>query len=134
RRGRMAAPARAASPPRPTITWRRWLPREVTRSPLALAAVGLVTAWVVAAVSAPLLAPHLPLAQDIVHRLSPPSGAHCLGPDPLGRDVLSRILYGARLSIPVGAAAVVLAGGMGIAIGGAAGLIGGVVDEAIMRV
>jgi peptide/nickel transport system permease protein len=130
----MAAPARAASPPRPTTTWRRWLPRQVTRSPLALAAIGLVTAWVVAAFSAPILAPHLPLAQDIVHRLSPPSGDHWLGTDPLGRDVLSRILYGARLSIPVGAAAVVLAGGLGIAIGGAAGLIGGVVDEAIMRI
>jgi peptide/nickel transport system permease protein len=106
----------------------------VTRSPLALAALGLVTAWVIAAASAPLLAPHLPLAQDIVHRLSPPSGDHWLGTDPLGRDVLSRILYGARLSIPVGAAAVVLAGGLGIAIGGAAGLIGGVIDEAIMRI
>jgi peptide/nickel transport system permease protein len=89
---------------------------------------------VAAAFLAPILAPRLPLAQDIVHRLSPPGGDHWLGTDPLGRDVLSRILYGARLSIPVGAAAVVLAGGLGIAIGGAAGFLGGMVDETVMRV
>ena len=123
----VAATAGAASP-------LRWLPRPVARSPLALVALGLVAAWVVAAFSAPVLAPHLPLAQDIVHRLSPPSRDHWLGTDPLGRDVLSRILYGARLSIPVGAAAVVLAGGLGIALGGAAGFLGGIVDETIMRI
>lgn len=132
-RGHMAATESAASLTRPKITRLRVLPRPMTRSPLALAALGLVTAWVIAAFSAPVLAPHLPLAQDIVHRLSPPSRDHWLGTDPLGRDVLSRILYGARLSIPVGASAVVLAGGLGIAIGGTAGLIGGIVDEAIMR-
>ena len=123
----VAATAGAASP-------LRWLPRPVARSPLALVALGLVAAWGVAAFSAPVLAPHLPLAQDIVHRLSPPSRDHWLGTDPLGRDVLSRILYGARLSIPVGAAAVVLAGGLGIALGGAAGFLGGIVDETIMRI
>ena len=123
----VAATAGAASP-------LRWLPRPVARSPLALVALGLVAAWVVAAFSAPVLAPHLPLAQDIVHRLSPPSRDHWLGTDPLGRDVLSRILYGARLSIPVGAAAVVLAGGLGIALGGAAGFMGGIIDETIMRI
>ena len=123
----VAATAGAASP-------LRWLPRPVARSPLALVALGLVAAWGVAAFSAPVLAPHLPLAQDIVHRLSPPSRDHWLGTDPLGRDVLSRILYGARPSIPVGAAAVVLAGGLGIALGGAAGFLGGIVDETIMRI
>ena len=123
----VAATAGAASP-------LRWLPRPVARSPLALVALGLVAAWGVAAFSAPVLAPHLPLAQDIVHRLSPPSRDHWLGTDPLGRDVLSRILYGARLSIPVGAAAVVLAGGLGIALGGAAGFMGGIIDETIMRI
>lgn len=109
------------------------LPRPLARSPLALAALGLVAAWAVAASMAPVLAPRPPLAQDIAHRLSPPAGDHWLGTDPLGRDILSRVLYGARLSIPVGAAAVVLAGGLGIAIGGAAGFFGGIVDEAVMR-
>lgn len=128
-----AATEVAAPPVRPKVVRLR-LPRPLARSPLALVALGLVAAWVAAAFLAPFLAPHLPLAQDIVHRLSPPGRDHWLGTDPLGRDVLSRILYGARLSIPVGAAAVVLAGGLGIAIGGAAGFLGGIVDEAVMRV
>ncbi len=127
-----AATEIAVSSARPKLAGLR-LPRPLARSPLALAALGLVAAWLAAASLAPVLAPHPPLAQDIVHRLSPPAGDHWLGTDPLGRDILSRILYGARLSIPVGAAAVVLAGGLGIAIGGAAGLFGGIVDEAVMR-
>ncbi len=130
----MATRGTAASPPRPNISWLRFLPRPLVGSPLALAALGLVGTWVIAALLAPVLAPRPPLEQDIVHRLSPPSGDHWLGTDPLGRDILSRILYGARLSIPVGMAAVVLAGGLGIAIGGAAALLGGAVDEAIMRI
>lgn len=130
----MAATEVATAPVRPTMARLRLLPRPLARSPLALAALGLVTAWVAVAFLAPVLAPYPPLAQDIVHRLRPPAGDHWLGTDPLGRDVLSRILYGARLSIPVGAAAVVLAGGLGIAVGGAAGLIGGIVDETVMRV
>jgi peptide/nickel transport system permease protein len=130
----MALTEVAAAPARPKASRPRLLPRRLVRSPLALAALGLVTTWVAVALLAPVLAPHPPLAQDIVHRLQPPAGEHWLGTDPLGRDVFSRILYGARLSIPVGAAAVVLAGGLGIAIGGAAGFIGGIVDEAVMRV
>jgi len=130
----MVAAEVAVRPTRPTTTRLRWLPRPLARSPLALAALVLVTAWVATAFLAPVLAPQPPLAQDIIHRLSPPAGDHWLGTDPLGRDILSRVLYGARLSIPVGAAAVLLAGGLGIAIGGAAGFVGGAVDEAVMRV
>jgi peptide/nickel transport system permease protein len=94
----------------------------------------VVVAWVLIAAAAPLVAPHPPLAQDIQQRLAPPSGQHWLGTDPLGRDILSRICYGARLSIPVGVSAVVLAILLGLAVGSPAGLVGGVADEAIMRV
>jgi peptide/nickel transport system permease protein len=110
------------------------LPRPLVRSPLALAALGVVVAWGIIAAAAPVIAPRPPLAQDLPQRLAPPSGGHWLGTDPLGRDILSRICYGARLSIPVGLSAVVLAMLLGLAVGSAAGLLGRAADEAIMRV
>src|SRR5579864_7741171 len=111
----------------------RLLPRPFVRSPLALASLAAVALWILVAVFAPAIAPYNPLAQDIVGRLAPPSPAHWLGTDPLGRDILSRILYGARLSIPVGVIAVALAVVLGTMIGGTAGFLGGAADEAIMR-
>jgi peptide/nickel transport system permease protein len=110
------------------------LPRPFVRSPLAIASLSAVLLWVIVAVAAPAIAPYSPLGQDIGGRLAPPSPAHWLGTDPLGRDILSRILYGARLSIPVGIAAVALALILGTIIGSAAGAAGGLVDEVIMRV
>lgn len=129
----MAVNASAVAGPgrRPLLT--RVLPRPFVRSPLALASLGMVFLWIALAVTAPAIAPYGPLAQDIVGRLAPPAPAHWLGTDPLGRDILSRILYGARLSIPVGVAAVALAVILGTMIGSAAGVVGGAVDEAIMR-
>ena len=104
------------------------------RSPLAMAALAVLVLWVILALAAPIIAPYPPLQQDIVHRLDPPSSAHLLGTDALGRDILSRILYGARISIPVGVAAVVLAVGLGTVIGSIAGFLGGFADEVIMRI
>lgn len=109
------------------------LPRPFVQSPLALAAVGIVAAWICLALLASRVAPYPPLAQDLTQRLAPPSPAHWLGTDALGRDILSRIVYGARLSIPVGITAVMLAMLLGTLVGGTAGFLGGVVDEAIMR-
>jgi len=110
------------------------LPRPFVRSPLAVTALAVVAAWLVAAAAAPLIAPFPPLAQDIARRLAPPGPAHWLGTDPLGRDILSRVLYGARISIPVGMAAVALAVLIGTLVGSIAGGVGGSVDEVIMRV
>jgi peptide/nickel transport system permease protein len=99
--------------------------------------IALVVLLIVAlsAVFAPLLAPYDPTVQlDIVRLPSqPPSFAHPLGTDPYSRDVLSRLLYGGRISLAVGLGAVLLAMSFGIAIGAVAGFIGGAVDAVLMR-
>jgi len=94
--------------------------------------------FVVTAVFAPLLAPYDPLAQDytaVAHGCCPgPSSSHLLGVDQLGRDELSRIIYGARLSLVVGVVAVSVGLTFGIILGAIAGYFGGAVDNIIMRV
>lgn len=103
-------------------------------SPLAAAAFAVVLLWLAAALAAPLLAPYEPLRQDMAARLGAPGPGHWLGTDALGRDVLSRILHGARISIPVGLAAVALAALLGALVGGLAGFAGRRVDDLVMRV
>lgn len=124
-------PTKAATRRGPRVV--HLLRRTLAGSPLTMAGAGIIGAWLVVVVAAPWLAPAPPLAQDIVARLAPPSPAHWLGTDQLGRDVLSRVLYGARLSIPVGLAAVLLALLLGSLLGSLAGLAGGVLDETLMR-
>jgi peptide/nickel transport system permease protein len=91
------------------------------------------------ALLAPWVAPHDPLDQDIASRNLPPVGftraaaEHPLGTDPLGRDILSRLIYGARISLVVGFSAVVLQGVVGIGAGLLAGYYGGWVDHVLMR-
>jgi peptide/nickel transport system permease protein len=87
-----------------------------------------------AAITAPLLAPHPPLAQSLEDRLGPPQPGFPLGLDQLGRDILSRVLFGARLSLAVGLVVVFLAGLLGTAVGVTAGYLGGGVDHLLMRV
>ncbi len=99
-----------------------------------MGSVVVVVLWVVLALAAPVVAPYPPLQQDIANRLSDPSQTHWLGTDVLGRDILSRILHGARISIPVGIAAVILAAVLGTIVGSIAGFIGGLLDEVVMRV
>ncbi|HEX7190913.1 MAG TPA: ABC transporter permease, partial [Thermoanaerobaculia bacterium] len=94
----------------------------------------LTIALVVVAIAAPLLAPFDPNAQDTIRRLEPPSREHPLGLDDLGRDVLSRILFGARVSLRVGFSVVLIAATIGIALGSIAGYFGGAIDVTIMRV
>ena len=103
------------------------------RSTLAVLALAIVGMWVALALAAPLLAPYEPLRQDMRSRLHPPSSLHRLGTDALGRDILSRILYGARISIPVGLTAVALAALLGTLVGCASGFLGRLVDEIAMR-
>jgi len=74
--------------------------RPAWRQPLAVTGAVIAAAWLIIAVFAPLVAPYDPLAQDFP-AFQPPSGAHLFGTDELGRDVLSRVIYGSRLSIPL---------------------------------
>jgi peptide/nickel transport system permease protein len=93
----------------------------------------LVLFAVLAALLAPWLAPHDPNDQRLVRRLEPPSKEHLLGLDELGRDVLSRLLYGARVSVGVGFVVVLLSGFVGTMVGALAGYAGGRVDGLLMR-
>jgi dipeptide transport system permease protein len=98
--------------------------------------IGLVTALVLAAILAPLLAPHGPDEQirtAILHRPTWFAGGFPLGTDDLGRDVLSRLLYGARLSLSIGAVVVALSFVVGTLMGLVAGSVGGVIDVLVMR-
>ena len=89
---------------------------------------------VLAALLAPLLAPEKPAEQTLDQRLETPSWRHPLGRDELGRDILSRLIWGARISLGVGLAVVVLAGSLGTVIGAVAGFLGGRVDAVLMRI
>jgi peptide/nickel transport system permease protein len=88
---------------------------------------------VIAALAAPLLAPHDPNVQDTSRRLETPSQQHKLGLDDLGRDVLSRIIWGARVSLRVGFSVVLLASAVGITLGAISGYFGGIIDALVMR-
>jgi peptide/nickel transport system permease protein len=125
RRARFEA---ATAAPRAVPRRRSWLRRNLA---VAIAA-GVLVAWLLVIVAAPLIAPADPLAQDSAPLLSP-SGAHWLGTDSVGRDVFSRVLYGARLSVPLGLVLVVAAATLGTFVGLLAGFFGGWVDEALMR-
>ena len=85
------------------------------------------------ALAAPLLAPYDANVQDTARRLEPPSHQHLLGMDDLGRDVLSRIIYGARVSLRVGFSVVFLASLVGITLGAISGYFGGIIDTLVMR-
>jgi peptide/nickel transport system permease protein len=93
----------------------------------------LTVALLLVAVAAPLLSPYDPFVQDTLHRLQPPSKQHLLGLDDLGRDVLSRIIYGSRVSLRVGFSVVILASLLGVTLGAVAGYFGGLIDTLIMR-
>ena len=86
-----------------------------------------------AALAAPALAPYPPDQLDLAHRREPPSSVHRLGSDDLGRDVLARVLYGARVSLAVGVLSAAVAGASGVAVGGVAGYAGGALDAILMR-
>ncbi len=102
--------------------------------------IGIIALFVAAAALAPLVSPGDPYAQALRNRFKPPvweergTWAHPLGTDRLGRDMLARILYGARVSLAVGALAVLLASSVGAAVGLVAGYYGGRVDAALMRI
>jgi peptide/nickel transport system permease protein len=112
---------------------------RVGRHGVALAGALVIAASALLAALAPALAPTDPVRNDLLARLTPPmwmdggSVRHPLGTDTLGRDVVSRLLYGARVSLLVGFAAVLVAGVVGVALGLMAGYYGGRLDDLLMR-
>jgi peptide/nickel transport system permease protein len=111
---------------------RRALVRPAWRQPLALAGAAIGLAWLLLAVFAPLVAPHDPLAQNAVPT-QPPSSEHWFGTDELGRDILSRVIYGSRASLPIALLLVTLAATIGGVLGALAGYFRGVADGVVMR-
>jgi peptide/nickel transport system permease protein len=109
----------------------RALCHRIHRQPLALVGVLLLAAFVVGGLTAPWLAPYNPSAIDLVHRLESPSAAHWAGTDELGRDTLSRLLWGARLSLSISVTVVAVSLALGLAVGGLAGYLGGWIDTAL---
>ncbi|WP_321447570.1 nickel transporter permease [uncultured Cohaesibacter sp.] len=113
--------------------YQNWL--ALKRNTLAMAGLGILVAVVFIAVFAPLLAPHDPFSQDLANRLQPLSfEGHPLGTDSLGRDILSRLLYGSRITLYIVTLVAIIAPIMGLIVGTISGYAGGWVDVVLMRI
>jgi peptide/nickel transport system permease protein len=109
------------------------LVRRFGRNGLSIAGLGIILLWTAVALAAPLLAPHDPVEVDVGARMQPASRVHPLGTDFYGRDLLSRILFGARYDLAIALVAVGLAAGVGVSLGVLAGYYGRAIDDVIMR-
>jgi peptide/nickel transport system permease protein len=107
--------------------------RLLRRNPLVLLGLAVVIIWIALGMFAPQLAPKDPLKQNVSDRLQAPNSAYPFGSDELGRDMLSRVLYGARITIPAGIAVIVIGSVIGTLVGAVAGYAGGLWDELLMR-
>jgi peptide/nickel transport system permease protein len=116
----------------PRTARRRFRVPAEWRQPLAVVGVVIAATWILIAIFAPLLAPHDPLAQTFTPAQGP-SLHHLFGTDELGRDVLSRVIYGSRVSIPIALALVALAMTIGSIVGATAGYFRGLADGVLMR-
>lgn len=106
--------------------------RMLMRNPLAVVGALILLVLLVTAAFAPWIAPYGPLGQDLGARLLPPSAAHWMGTDELGRDIFSRVVYGARITLLIVALVAVIAAPLGLLIGAVAGYFGGWVDRLLM--
>ncbi len=118
---------------RPRVSEFQRVTRAMFRRRVVAGGVVIIMMLIIAAVFAPLIAPYDPYKQDLNSRLAQPSKSHLLGADELGRDLLSRIIYGARISLMVGIVAVTIAGTIGMILGLIAGYFGGWTNTIIMR-
>ncbi|MCZ8106319.1 MAG: ABC transporter permease [Burkholderiales bacterium] len=135
-----AAPATVALSPAPAsrrearIALARQRLRRIVANPSSLIGLIIVATFVLVALFAPLLATHEPNAQDFAVRLSPPSAAHWLGTDQFGRDVYSRLVYGARPTLLIVLMVVLLSAPFGFVLGLVAGYAGGLLEAVLMRI
>lgn len=107
--------------------------RFLRRNPLATLGLILLAAWLFISLAAPAISPVEPRKQNIAKRMTPPGSAFLFGSDQLGRDVMTRVFYGGRTSLPGGIVVVVCAMLIGTILGAIAGFVGGWVDELVMR-
>ncbi len=107
--------------------------KQLIRNRLVVVGLIIITMFIFTALFAPLLAPYNPLEQHLVEGLRPPALKHQFGQDKLGRDILSRVIFGARVSIWIGLVTVSVSAIIGVILGSLAGYWGGLVDELLMR-
>lgn len=108
--------------------------KRLRKNRTAMVCAGILVILILVALFAPLLAPYDPTYQDYSAVLAAPGGAHLLGTDEYGRDILSRIIYGSRVSISIGIVAQIIASLAGVTLGALAGYYGGAVDSMISRI
>jgi peptide/nickel transport system permease protein len=136
--GTLAPPLAVATPLPERDRSRAW--RKLVRTPAAIAGVFILLVVIGAAVAAPYVAPHDPMRQSLLRRFTPPvwvtggNPAYLLGTDQVGRDILSRIIYGARISLVVGVSAVAVSLVVGVTLGLLSGFLRGRVDAVVMTV
>jgi peptide/nickel transport system permease protein len=120
------------NPPAAPVVQSRKATKSVWRQPLGLIGAAILIFWAIVALAAPLLEPSNPLVQKF-GLLKAPSSKHWFGTDELGRDVLSRVIAGARISIPLAVLLVVMSMAVGVVLGSIAGYFGGWIESVIMR-
>jgi peptide/nickel transport system permease protein len=106
----------------------------LSKNPSAVAGFVIIATMVIIALTAPYIAPYDPIKISLKERLSAPSMVHLFGTDEMGRDILSRVMHGARISLRIGVLVIGIAGGLGVIIGAVAGYLGRQADNIIMRV
>ena len=107
--------------------------RQLKRNPIAILGALVLALEIALAVAAPVVAPYDPMEQDFTVPLKSPTRAHLFGTDDTGRDILSRIIFGARISLRVGFVAVAIGAGIGVVLGIVSGFYRGMIDTVLMR-
>ena len=108
--------------------------RQMMRNRFAIIGLILLGILIIVAIAAPLVAPYDPIKMDLTNSLQPPNADHLLGTDKLGRDIMSRLIYGSRISLTVGFIVQGIALFIGVTLGAVSGYFGGILDNIIMRV
>ncbi len=112
--------------------WTRRI-RSLLQNGMAMGGFSVIIFWAIVAIFAGSISPYSPYEQNVTNRLQPPSAEHFFGTDELGRDVFSRVIYGARISLPIGLIVVLFAMTVGSLLGAIAGYVGGIFDLIVMR-
>lgn len=108
--------------------------KALISNPLSVSGLVIILALVIIAIIGPYIAPYNPFKTNVIKKLAPPSKAHLLGTDQLGRDILTRILYGARISLRLALIVLIISGSIGTIIGITTGYFGGYIDNILMRI